>query len=325
MKLCRMKLCRVIVAAWVCLSLVVGSRAVRVGPSRVEEEGEEEYPHPAVHHKYSAFQTVEFSFNEATSTKDYKAKLINVMRNQLRSSIYFFGIPSMPTKKVTGVDRFGLVTLKYSSTVAVSLVIDVNNIYVVGFYSNNPSANPQKAYYYFTGDTAYATDASKLFGTGTSVLPLNYGGDYGSIGDRSTVNLGRSALIAAIQTLYNRKDPYGLKNSFTVVIQMISEFVRSDLVMNRVLDNFAASKPADRDMIFVENNWASNSKAVRSVTSSSQYFATPITLPLSPTEPIKNADDAIKVGLVSLLWSPTSTTNTIMQWPAFPHSLQLIK
>ncbi|KAJ4838335.1 hypothetical protein Tsubulata_048527 [Turnera subulata] len=223
----------------------------------------------------------------------------------------------MPTKKVSGVDRFGLVTLKYSSEAAVSLVIDVNNIYIVGFYSNNPSANPQKAYYYFTGDPAYATDASKLFDADTSVLPLNYGGDYGSIGSRSEVDLGRIPLIEAIKTLYNRRDPNGLKNSFTVVIQMISEFVRSDLVMNRVLDNFAASKPADRDMIFVENNWESNSKAVRSVTSSSQYFATPITLPSGTV--IKNVDEAIKVGLVSLLWSPTSTTNNIfMHWPAFP-------
>ncbi|KAJ4850451.1 hypothetical protein Tsubulata_030392 [Turnera subulata] len=289
----------VVVGAWVCLILVVGSGAVRVGPSRVEEEGDHEYPYPAEKIS-STFKTVEFSLSETTTAKDYKAKLINVMRNQLRSSIYFFGIPSLPMKKVSGLDRFGLVTLKYGSQVSVSLVIDVNNIYVAGFYSNNPKATPQKAYYYFTGDTAYQTVASQLFDRDTSVLSLKYGGDYGSLGDRSKVPLGRSPLIAAVQALYNRKDPYALKSSLSVVVQMVSEFVRSDLVMNR--HKFDESKAADRDMEFVENNWASNSKAVRSVTSSSKHFATPIILPLSkPEEAIKNVDDAIKVGLVSLL------------------------
>ncbi|KAJ4839634.1 hypothetical protein Tsubulata_045194, partial [Turnera subulata] len=206
MKLCRVQVGAVLVGAWICLTLVVGSGAVRVGPSRVEEEGEE-YPHdPYPAEKISStFKTVEFYFDQATSTKEYKAKLINVMRNQLKSTVSFFGIPSLPTKKVTGVDRFGLVTLNYSSEAAVSLVIDVNNLYVVGFYSNNPKANPQKAYYYFTGDAGYR-DAVQLFDTDTKVESLGYGEDYGSLGDRSKVDLGRVPLISAVEELYYRKN-----------------------------------------------------------------------------------------------------------------------
>ncbi|KAJ4839636.1 hypothetical protein Tsubulata_045199 [Turnera subulata] len=279
MKLCRVQVAAVLVGAWICLTLVVGSGAVRVGPSRVEEEGEE-YPHdlyPAEKIS-STFKTVEFYFDQATSTKEYKAKLINVMRNQLKSTVSFFGIPSLPTKKVTGVDRFGLVTLNYSSEAAVSLVIDVNNLYLVGFYSNNPKANPQKAYYYFTGDAGYR-DAVQLFDTDTKVESLGYGEDYGSLGDRSKVDLGRVPLISAVEELYYRKNRGVWKSKLIVLIQMVSEFVRSDLVMNRVLEKFEHRMPAHNDVQFVENNWTKNSKAVRSVTSSSQYFATPIELP----------------------------------------------
>ncbi|KAJ4828728.1 hypothetical protein Tsubulata_033123, partial [Turnera subulata] len=109
--LCKVQVAAVVVAAWVCLTLVVGSGAVRVGPSKVEEEGEE-YPYPA-HHKYSAFKTVEFSIDYDTSAADYKEKLIDVMRDQLKYGDGFFGIPSLPSTKVSGLDRFGLVKLNY--------------------------------------------------------------------------------------------------------------------------------------------------------------------------------------------------------------------
>ncbi|KAJ4838336.1 hypothetical protein Tsubulata_048528 [Turnera subulata] len=184
----------------------------------------------------------------------------------------------MPSTKVTGLDRFGLVKLNYTSQVSVSLIIDVNNIYVVGFYSNNPKATPQKAYYYFTGDPTYK-DASQLFDSDTKVESLGYGGNYGALGGRSGVDLVRPPLISAIEELYYRKSRAAWKSKLVVVIQMISEFVRSDLVMNRVLEKFEHSMPAHHDMTFVKNNWSKNSKAVRSVTSGNQYFATPITLP----------------------------------------------
>ncbi|KAJ4835105.1 hypothetical protein Tsubulata_037224 [Turnera subulata] len=312
-----MKLCRVQVAAWVCLTLVVGSGAVRVGPSRMEEEGVE-YPH----HKYSAFQNVQFSINYETSKAKYEAELIDVMRNQLKSSTDdFFGIPSLPSKKVTGTNRFGLVILTYEQ-LSVSLVIDVNNIYVVGFYSNNPKANPPKAYYYFTGDSTYK-DAVKLFDKDTKALSLGYGADYTALGGRSGVLLGRTELISAVEQLYYRKDINALKSKFVVIIQMISECVRSDFVLNGVSKYFEEyeGKAADGDMQYVENNWESNSKAVRGAKSATENFGTPITLPESK-KVIKNVQDVIKVGLVSLLWSPTSTTNNIfMHWPAFPIAL----
>ncbi|KAJ4838333.1 hypothetical protein Tsubulata_048525, partial [Turnera subulata] len=105
----------IVVAAWVCLTLVVGSGAVRVGPSRVEEEGDQEYPYPLPYHKYSAFQTVEFSIDYETSTDDYKANLIDVMRDRLKYGDGFFGIPSLPSTKVSGLNRFGLVKLNYDN------------------------------------------------------------------------------------------------------------------------------------------------------------------------------------------------------------------
>ncbi|KAJ4835104.1 hypothetical protein Tsubulata_037223 [Turnera subulata] len=266
MKLCRVQVGAVVVGAWVCLILVVGSGAVQVGPSRVEEGGDQEYPYPAEKIS-STFRTVEFNLTGSTTTRNYRRRLINVMRNQLRSSIYFFDIPSLPRNKVTGVNRFGLVTINYDN--------------------GQPSSclSGHRCQQYICCRFLLRESNGK---TAKGLLLLYW-------------------IKSAIQALYNRRDPFGLKNSLSVVIQMVSEFVRSDLVMNRVLADFSSSRAADGDMQFVENNWASNSKAVLSVTSSSKYFATNITLPES-RKVIRNVDDANRVGLVSLLWSPTAST-----------------
>ncbi|KAJ4848529.1 hypothetical protein Tsubulata_027012 [Turnera subulata] len=88
----------------------------------------------------------------------------------------------MNKKLVKGTDRYGLVKVQIrGSPVSITLVIDINDLYLVGFGANNSNARPTDAYFYFkyssTNPHEYA-DAVKRFGKTTQAVLLNYEGSY---------------------------------------------------------------------------------------------------------------------------------------------------
>ncbi|KAJ4849226.1 hypothetical protein Tsubulata_011474 [Turnera subulata] len=259
----------VAVLVWVCLILVVGySGAVRVtGPSTTRVE----VAAPAV--DSSGLQgvrfpsDVKFEIDSNTQVAPYKT-FIGTVRQYLTSEIVK-GFPSMNPEEVTGTDRYGLVKLQIRGSdplISITLVININDLYVVGFGANNSNAVPADAFYYLKYNSSlpdlYA-DAVNRFGATTQAVRLDYEGSYPQLGDRTKVPLGRQPFIDAITKFYNHKNPNELKASFLVVIQMIPEAVRSGFVTNFVAENFYKTAPANDTVTDVENSWSKLSKAVR--------------------------------------------------------------
>ncbi|KAJ4849231.1 hypothetical protein Tsubulata_011482 [Turnera subulata] len=274
-----MKLCKVAAAIWVCLILVVEAGPVDVG----------------------------FSMDEETTYETYNKYLVLPIRDALTSSFVWDTIPSMPDNKVGGLYRYGLVRIKIQQ-MFVTVVIDINNLYVVGFHSNNPTAKPTpNAYYYLTerqGDKVIKDgykDAVGLF-QGATDLALGYEGSYIALGSRTAVPLGKQPFINAISALYYRKTGQDTwKKWFLVIIQMVSEAVRSGFVANGVKERFeyGEDSPPDDDILAVENSWLKSSNAVRGADKATGNLAEPIVLPCG--KEINTINDVKEVELVSLL------------------------
>ncbi|KAJ4850452.1 hypothetical protein Tsubulata_030393 [Turnera subulata] len=252
-----MKLWSVVAAgAWVCLTLLVVelgcSGAVRVDP----------YSSTATD-KYSSniFPTQDFNLDPRGSVRSY-TNFIAKIRSLLNWGI-INGIASMPPRVLTGIDRYGQLRINVASTqqFVVTVVIDLNDLYVVGFHCNN-------VYRYLTFSQAEPDkygDSKGLFDSKTTTfVRLPYDGSYAALGGRD-VNLGRQPLINALTILLNPADVYQLKPTFVVVIQMIPEAVRSGYVMNFVAANYASERgaKATEEVKAVENSWSTMSKTVR--------------------------------------------------------------
>ncbi|KAJ4828724.1 hypothetical protein Tsubulata_033118 [Turnera subulata] len=257
-----MKLWSVVAAgAWVCLILVVEllgcSGAVRVDP--YSSTGSE---YPAAN-KYSLkiFPTVEFNLDSRAPVRRYTDFILKI-RSLLNSGI-INGIASMPASVLTGLARYGLLRINVASTqqFVVIVVIELNDLYVVGFHCNN-------VYHYLrfseTNPDGYA-DSERLFdATTTTFRLLPYDGNYGAGGRK--VGLSRQRLIDALTIILNNPvDVYQLRPSFMVVAQMISEAARSGYVMKFVTDNYVLDKgaKATEEVKAVENGWSTMSKTVR--------------------------------------------------------------
>ncbi|KAJ4848530.1 hypothetical protein Tsubulata_027013 [Turnera subulata] len=250
------------------------------------------------------------------------------LRKALESGTVWDTIPFMSDTKVVGVARYGVFRIQIRE-VLVSVVIDINNLYVVGFHSNNPKAQPTpNAYYYLKENDGGKVipdgykDAEKLF-DGATGLPLGYEGSYIALGSRKAVPLGRQPLINAISALYYRKEPINdWKKRFLVIIQMVSEAVRSGLVANGMKERFEdwENSPPDDDILAVENSWVKSSKAVRGADKATGNLPELIELPSGTV--IKNINDVKKVELVSLL-SP-SYLPTSSRFHQYYHSLLMI-
>ncbi|KAJ4848525.1 hypothetical protein Tsubulata_027006 [Turnera subulata] len=259
-----MKLWRVVAAgAWVCLFLLVellgSSGAVRVGPYSD--------PTPAGN-KYSLkiFRPVEFYLTSGSPVGSY-TRFIDKIRRQLNWGI-INGIASMQPRVLTGIAQYGLLRIQVTNKVQqfwVTVVLDLNDLYVVGFHCNN-------VYYYLQKSVkkgkivtkdGYA-DSKGLFVAGTTFVDLPYEGSYPAMGGRE-VNLGRQPLIDRLTILLNRPaNLYQLGPTFVVVAQMISEAVRSGYVMNFVAKNYVGrGAPTTIKEQAVENKWSTMSTIVR--------------------------------------------------------------
>ncbi|KAJ4828718.1 hypothetical protein Tsubulata_033111 [Turnera subulata] len=198
----------------------------------------------------------------------------------------------------------------------VTIVIHINDLYVVGFHSNNPdAAEHTNAYFYLKDDKkpdGYS-DAVGLF-EGATAQPLGYGVQYGSLGNRETTRLGRDALIGAVKPLYTRRGSYNeWKKHFLVLIQMISECVRFDYILNRIVPHFDTGVLPDVWTLRLENNWGTLSDAVRKADKAGNLQPPIITLPPIPPdqEPltVNHISLIILHGLVSLLKRPGSKSS----------------
>ncbi|KAJ4823061.1 hypothetical protein Tsubulata_043168 [Turnera subulata] len=176
---------------------IFGSSTSISGRSAGAVEGDELYNSSLLQGINKIPRDVMFEIDSNTQAAPYKT-FIGTVRQYLTTET-IKGFPSMNKKLVEGTDRYGLVKVQIrGSPVSVTLVIDINDLYLVGFGANNSNARPTDAYFYFkynlTHPEAYA-DAVERFGRNTQAVLLKYEGSYPQLGDRSKVPLGRKPFI----------------------------------------------------------------------------------------------------------------------------------
>ncbi|KAJ4848533.1 hypothetical protein Tsubulata_027017 [Turnera subulata] len=224
----------VVLVAWVCLILVVGA------DDKPKELGK-------------------FNVDYDTPAEFYREFILSL--RSLVSDGAIRGINSLPTvDQLTGNRRLGLLRLEDHAGNAITLVTHLTDLYLVGFHSENRGV--ENVLYYFDDLEAEGNDAAKLLGA--KPKKLGYKSSYtNGLRGRENVPLGRVPLINAITTLYHRSGPTGnWRNSLLVLVQMISEAVRSNFILDELAITFDKTAAPDRLMMNAENCWGAFSQAV---------------------------------------------------------------
>ncbi|KAJ4835109.1 hypothetical protein Tsubulata_037229 [Turnera subulata] len=209
----------VVLVAWICLILVVGA------DDKPKKLGE-------------------FSVNYDIDADAYRQFIIG-LRN-LVSDGDIRGINSMPAVESTGNQRLGLLRLQvYEGMDPITLVIRLSDLYLVGFHSENRDI--ENVFYYFAWRLKAMMQQDSLVQDPRTT-------NYGKLGKRDKVPLGRERLINAIQGLHYRKgDTEDWKNHSLVLARMISEAVRSNFILDELAITFDKSVPPDNLMMNAEN------------------------------------------------------------------------
>ncbi|KAL1805952.1 hypothetical protein ACET3Z_029020 [Daucus carota] len=188
---------------------------------------------------------------------------IDNLRHEMGSKSTIYGIPQLQdAASLANEDRYVEVTLYSSTGTSITLAIDKVNVYVIG-YRNGYDA------YFFPGQDGPET--SNVFAGATRcLLPFNssYSALEKSAGTtRGSTKLGIGELDKAIQALYDKKEDSALACSMLIVIQMISDAVRSRYVEKLVLqhisnDNSSSVFFPTAAMIAFQDEWKNLSSKI---------------------------------------------------------------
>ncbi|KAJ4848535.1 hypothetical protein Tsubulata_027021 [Turnera subulata] len=257
-----------------------------------------------------------FNVDDETDVESYQDFILRV--RSLVSVGEFLGIDRLSEDTLTGNSRWGLLRLENYGN-AITLVIDLNNLYVVGFHSENPGV--ENVLYYFTEVTFDGNEAPRFDDhfPGAVTRSLEYSGSYtGGLRDRESVGLGRYPLMNAITTLYYRSgSPDNWMSSLIVVVQMISEAVRSNFVLHELGVGFDQNLPPDDLVMNAENSWGVLSRAVWNALPNGdlrQEDKNSIASKLKIKDEINTFMDILMLGFLSVLARPKKEQN-----PTFPH------
>ncbi|WOH12190.1 hypothetical protein DCAR_0831692 [Daucus carota subsp. sativus] len=214
-----------------------------------------------VHGHQSKYYCV-LPFYTRGATQTTYGDFIHNLRHGMGSQSTIYGIPQLKdAASWANADRYVEVTLYNSAGTSITLAIDKVNVYVIG-YRNGYEA------YFFPGQDGPET-SNVFVGTTRSLLPFNssYSALEKSAGTtRGSINLGIGELDKAIQALYDKKDS-AMASSMLIVIQMISDAVRSRYVEKLVLqhisnDNSTSVFLPTPAMIAFEDDWKNLSNKI---------------------------------------------------------------
>ncbi|WOH12189.1 hypothetical protein DCAR_0831688 [Daucus carota subsp. sativus] len=163
------------------------------------------------------------------------ADFIHNLRDEMGSQSTIYGIPQLQdAASLANEDRYVEVTLYSSTGTSITVAIDKVNAYVIG-YQNGYDA------YFFPGQDVPET-SNVFVGATRCLLPFNssYSALEKSAGTtRGSTKLGIGELDKAIQALYDKKEDSALACSMLIVIQMISDAVRSRYVEKLILQHIS--------------------------------------------------------------------------------------
>ncbi|KAK9049130.1 hypothetical protein SSX86_031903 [Deinandra increscens subsp. villosa] len=195
------------------------------------------------------------------------AKLLEDLRSRLASGTDANGIAvTRPPTNVPLQERFVQVQLQNSGCEVITVIIDTVNVYVLGYLENRNGSTLSPTLHYLNLDDDIPTREAlfQAFPNPQYVQsPLGFAGNYGSLPNRETHELGHDALNDAIRNLYFGKSQ---SNAMLVIIQMVSEAVRIRYIEHLIRRNMLGENLnfiPDPRAISMENKWSDLSEQIQ--------------------------------------------------------------
>ncbi|XP_074287520.1 ribosome-inactivating protein PD-L3/PD-L4-like [Silene latifolia] len=209
----------------------------------------------------SSYPTLTLDLDDPT-TENYLA-LVVALRAALRGNQVTCGLPVLG-ETARAEDRFVLVELEITSTIKVTLAIDVLNVYVVGYLDKH--------------GTSYRANLLKgipeiamtdLFEEANIRRHIPFSGDYPQLEkqgvDRDTLPLGLFRLKAAAKSVYGVEKPKPKDEAgfLIIAVQMISEAARFKYIAKqiRAIQPYESVLPNPK-VSRLENKWGPLSEAI---------------------------------------------------------------
>lgn len=239
------------------------------------------------------------SLSSSNSVVDSYKNFINAMRQQLtNNSSKLYDIPILKNS-LPSTQRFTTINLNNQNNETIDLAIDMVNLGVVGYRSNNTS-------YIFFDAPRVSFDI--LFPSTCRVL-IRFNSDYESIENASGTHrletlLGFDPLNSAISNLFHYRQE-SIPKSFLVILQMVLEGVKFKFIEQSVINSFKYGYNFKPSLAFVglEDNWAKLSSQIQASPSLQGLF----------NESIKLYDSNGGIIEVDSIYYPIIITNIALQ------------
>ncbi|KAL8241916.1 hypothetical protein R6Q59_012218 [Mikania micrantha] len=147
-------------------------------------------------------------------------RLLEELRSRLASETDVHGIAvTRPLRSIPIEERFIQVQLENSGGEVITVIINTENVYVVGYLVGS-NVHPTLCYLdQIPRDELFEAFPSPQY----THSRLRFAGNYDSLPNRETTELGHGALNVAISNLYYRRSQ---PSAMLVIIQMVAEAVR---------------------------------------------------------------------------------------------------
>ncbi|CAK7340053.1 unnamed protein product [Dovyalis caffra] len=201
-------------------------------------------------------------------TKSSYTTFVSSLRDKLKGNEEYYGIPMLPepSKATDPEQRFLLVGLNVTKEKSITLALDVNNVYVVGYLDDKYRAHV------FSDASKIAEDS--LWKDAKERLPIKYPSTYGGIegkaNPRPKVELGIEKLKFAILSVFGKQQiKENLEAKLLLLsVQMVSEATRFKYIEKMILNSIEGKGTyksffPNPLVISLENRWQDLSKGVR--------------------------------------------------------------
>ncbi|XP_022158438.1 ribosome-inactivating protein cucurmosin-like [Momordica charantia] len=214
----------------------------------------------------------------STTNIDSYVSSLNTFRIALRDNKKVCNIPLL---RANVIDKNRFIEISIASTnITIGLAIDLVNVYVLGYYTPNPSCS---AYHYFSDPVAVRA-TQYVFKNPTQQKSLPFDGGYPDFekygANRRSLDLGLTSLNHLLPALYE----YGctgtkyiqtdVAKALVVAVQVVSEAARFRMIQIAVPNNH---KP-NAEVLSLQNSWSDLSEAVQRADCGNGRFKDKVTL-----------------------------------------------
>ena len=224
----------------------------------------------AIFHGSSSCVAGDVSFNLLGSNSKSYSNFIEALRSALPSKDKVYNI-SLLLGTATGASRYTQVKLSNYDGKAITVAIDVTNVYIMGYLVNSTS-------YFFNESDAQL--ASKYVFKDSTRITLPYSGNYEKLQNaagkkREKIPLGFPALDNAITTLFHY-DSTAAAAAFMVVIQCTAEASRYRYIEAQMIKRISKDDVPSLAIISLENSWSALSKQIQLAQTNKGVFKAPV-------------------------------------------------